>query len=227
MKSLISLYISIWYTFTFNYLDKIPKPVLSQPQAYRTFVKYDQNKLFLPYPESTLKTFHEGMEELIEKKRDKLNIVHIGDSHIQADFFPDRLRNHFRNEKLLGNGGRGYFFPGSMAGSHNAYNLKVSYQGSWYGCTNVQWNKTCDLGLGGMSSRTSSSLAKFTIDPNLRTGGKYPIDRVRIYYQVNNPKSYFVNLLTPEGPVAPQRLDATGYAEFYLDSAQNNVTFQL
>ena len=166
MNIIINLYISIWSALTFNYIEKIPNLKYTLNQEYKSFVRYDQNRILLPYRESSFAGFHKSMENLIDGRQQKLNIVHIGDSHIQADYFSDQVRKHFNDEELLGNGGRGYFFPASMAKSHNAYNLKVSYSGTWRGCKNVEYAKSCSWGLGGMTATSNDdSNASFTIDP--------------------------------------------------------------
>ncbi|MDX2306004.1 MAG: GDSL-type esterase/lipase family protein [Microscillaceae bacterium] len=227
MNIIINLYISIWSALAIGYLEKIPKPKYTLNQEYKAFVRYDQNTILLPYQESSFNGFHVAMENLIAGRQQKLNVVHIGDSHIQADYFSGQVRTHFNEEDLLGNGGRGYFFPASMAKSQNAFNLKVSYVGNWQGCKNVDLQQSCSWGLGGMTATSYDQNAQFTIDPNSRTANSYPISKIRIYYPVDNPNSFYINLITPQGLVAPNRLNADGYAEFYLDEPQKSVTFQL
>jgi hypothetical protein len=223
---IISLYISLWSAFAYNYVEKIPRPKYTLGQEYN-FVKYYKNEVSVPYPNTTLKTFHLAMDDLIHQRRNKVNIVHFGDSHIQADFFSDQVRKHFNDEKLLGNGGRGYLFPCSMANQANPYNLKVYYKGLWQGCRNVQLGKSCSWGLGGMTSSTSDSTAQFTIDPNTQSSHKYLINKARVYYHVNNANSYYIKLLTPEGEIWPSRISVDGYAEFTLKNPQEKVTFTL
>jgi lysophospholipase L1-like esterase len=224
---IISLYISLWSAISYDYFDKIPRPKYTLEQEYRTFVRYNQNKIHTPYPQTTLKQFYLAMDDLIHKRQSKVNIIHFGDSHIQADFFSDQIRSHFNDEKLLGNGGRGYFFPCSMAQSQNPFNITVSYKGAWAGCKNVQLYKSCSWGLSGMTSSTKDSLAQFTIDPNTLSKNKYEINRVKVYYHVADPNSYNVKLITPSGAISPMRLDADGYAEFVLTEPQKKITFQL
>ncbi len=228
MHYLISLYISIWYSLAFKYVEKIPKPKYTAQREYAAFVRYQQNYISVPYPNKTFRHFNEATYRLIEGQQPKLNIVHFGDSHIQADFFSDQVRSHFNDEKLLGNGGRGYFFPCSMAQSHDPYNMKVYYQGKWSGCKNIQASRQCSWGLGGMIASTGDSEAKFTIDPNSRSKKHhYGIRRARVYYRVSDPHSFQVKLLTSQGAVDPVRLNADGFAEFMLDSTQEKVTFTL
>lgn len=224
---LISFYISIWYTLNLVPAEKIPKPKYTLERKYSNFIRYDRNVIESPYPGNTLLHFYRKTESLINREQEKLSIVHIGDSHIQADYFSNQIRQHFNDETLLGNGGRGYVFPCSMAASHNPYTLAASYTGRWSGCQNIQASRTCSWGLGGMTASTRDSTATFTVDPNSRTQHKYPITRVKVYYDVQDVRSYSVKLVTPQGLVLPQRINALGYAEFFLPEPTEKVTFRL
>jgi hypothetical protein len=52
---------------------------------------------------NALLAFYEKMYQLEQSKSGKINIVHIGDSHIQADLFTAKIRTQF--QKVYGNGG--------------------------------------------------------------------------------------------------------------------------
>ncbi len=206
--------------------DKIPQPKYTLEQKYK-FVKYEQNRIFTTQ-NGGLTKLNEALDALIKGKKKKVNIVHFGDSHIQADYFSGEMRSHFNDELLLGNGGRGYLFPCSMANASNPHNIKVSYKGIWNGCRNVELHKSCSWGLSGMTSTTTNTEATFTVDPNLsQQSHKYEITRVKVYYQVSNKNSYYVKLLLNNGVLYPVRLDVDGYAEFILPTPEKNITIGL
>ncbi len=207
--------------------DKVPQPKYTLAREH-SFVSYSQNQVLMAYPRTALQSFYTAIEELINKERQKVNIVHFGDSHIQADYFTGQVRGHFNDEILLGNGGRGYFFPCLIAqGGYAPANISVSYRGVWSGCKNVQTYSTCSWGLSGMTSTTSDSTAFFKVDPNSYSNHTYQITRAKVYYPVNNPAMYSVKVLTPQGSVYPCRLDAHGFAEFCFDEPVSHVIFQL
>lgn len=222
---LISWYLGFWASLG-RLEDSIPKAKYTLEQKY-TFVRYDKNKIYTSNP-TAFKKINEAFENLIAGKRKKVNIVHFGDSHIQADHFSGEMRSHFNDEKLFGNGGRGYLFPCSMANASNPHSLKVSYKGLWQGCKNVELYKSCSWGLSGMTSTTNSVDATFTINPNpSNLPHTYEITRVKVYYQVNNKHSYYVKLLLENGIIYPVRLDVDGYAEFILPKPQTSITVAL
>ncbi len=67
--------------------------------------------------------FYEKMFQLEKSKSGKINIVHIGDSHIQADLFTAKIRSQF--QKVYGNAGFGFTFPYSVAKTNNSAPLKI------------------------------------------------------------------------------------------------------
>ncbi|NJO03041.1 MAG: hypothetical protein HC880_16370, partial [Bacteroidia bacterium] len=97
----------------------------------------------------------------------------------------------------------------------------------WSGCQNIQTARDCSWGLGGMIASTNDSTARFTLDPNTRSSQKYLISRVKVYCHVQDPHAYAIRLITPQGKQAPQRINALGYVEFYLDQPQEQVSFCL
>ncbi|PID88679.1 MAG: hypothetical protein CSB03_00135, partial [Bacteroidia bacterium] len=107
--------------------------------------------------------FFYKLDTLILFGEGKLNIVHIGDSHIQADYVSGQLRKHFQSMAWGLNGGRGFIFPVSLAKTNNPWNYKVEYTGEWEYCKNVQRNKTCTIGLAGFMASTTSKEASLNI----------------------------------------------------------------
>ncbi len=228
----INFFLSLSWTFFTSFIlfsqnENIPQPKYTLDKKYDGVVRYNDNRIYMNTQQNALKRFCGAMDRLIENRKNKVHIVHFGDSHIQADFFSGQMRMHFNDEKLLGNGGRGYFFPCSMASTSNPYNISVNYKGTWTGCRNVEASKSCSWGLSGMTATTQSTDAQFTIDPNKLSQHKYAITRVKIYYQVNNKSSFYVKIMLPEGAIYPTRLDADGFAEFILPHSQTSITFAL
>ncbi|MCS6820691.1 MAG: GDSL-type esterase/lipase family protein [Microscillaceae bacterium] len=209
----------------FNYVERNPIPRMGLDEPY-SFIRYNKNVIYKPQ-ENTLEHFYHALDSLVAQKRKKVNIVHFGDSHIQADFWSDRIRNNFSQEAMFGNGGRGYIFPCSMIKSTDPYNLKVSYTGTWQGTSNINISKNASWGLAGMVSQTTDSNATFTIDINTRSIYKYKVSRVKVYYRTQDATSYQVKLVLKDTTLYPQVLSSLGYAEFHFPATQDKITFQL
>ena len=72
----------------------------------------DYSKNVINHP-AGLSTFFQKLLQLKIEKKGQINILHIGDSHIQADYQTQQLRQNFQNE--FGNGGRGFLIPAKVA----------------------------------------------------------------------------------------------------------------
>src|SRR5690606_27294574 len=83
--------------------DKNDIRLVKASRAY-SFVKYQENNLFLPEP-LAMTGFYKALDALRSGTRQKVNVVHIGDSHIQADIFSGRLRTLLQDTGAFGNGG--------------------------------------------------------------------------------------------------------------------------
>ena len=81
----------------------------------------------------SLKGFFEELSDL-SSARDKkvVSIVHIGDSHIQANYITGMVRNLFQDD--FGNAGRGLVFPYRLANSYGPNDVKFNYVGKWDYC---------------------------------------------------------------------------------------------
>ena len=99
----------------------------------------------------SLKGFFEELSDL-SSARDKkvVSIVHIGDSHIQANYITGMVRNLFQDD--FGNAGRGLVFPYRLANSYGPNDVKFNYVGKWDYCSikkNFESNK---IGMVGYSA---------------------------------------------------------------------------
>ncbi len=104
----------------------------------------DQNQLI---NHEILNSFYNQLDSLVEHADRKVSIVHIGDSHIQADYLTGTARKNFQQH--FGNGGRGFVFPYRIARSGGAIDVKFSHTGSWEYCEVMRKYAYCDLGVSG------------------------------------------------------------------------------
>ncbi len=79
----------------------------------------------------------------------KINIVHIGDSHIQADLLTDKVRKNLQN--VFGNAGRGLVFPHSLAKTNGASAIRFSSNKSWQNHRIVSVPDGSPVGLSGIA----------------------------------------------------------------------------
>lgn len=121
----------------------------------------------ISYDPQALKSFLIKLKELKEGKRKNVVIVHIGDSHLQADFFTAWVRQHLQQD--YGNGGRGLVFPYHVAASNEPNNYRSTSTGEWKGrrCVIVK-PSSIPTGIAGFGLQTTDSAS--TLKMNIKNG---------------------------------------------------------
>ena len=104
---------------------------------------------------SAVSAFYEKLYQLEQTKQGKINIVHIGDSHIQADLFTAKIRSQFQS--VFGNGGFGFTFPYSVVKTNNSAPIRYSASGSFQSYRNLYADSSKSVGLSGFSMETKSA----------------------------------------------------------------------
>ena len=113
---------------------------------------------------SAVVAFYEKLYQLEQTKQGKINIVHIGDSHIQADLFTAKIRSQFQS--VFGNGGFGFTFPYSVVKTNNSAPIRYSAAGNFQSFRNLYADANRPVGLSGFSMETTSK--DFAIQLNVK-----------------------------------------------------------
>jgi lysophospholipase L1-like esterase len=92
-----------------------------------------------------------------------INFVHIGDSHIQADWLTERIRALFQTQ--FGNAGRGLIVPCKVAGTNQPTNFSSSGSSNWLARRIVTADNGIPIGIGGITVQTKSIGATITLSP--------------------------------------------------------------
>jgi len=185
------------------------------------FIKQDKNQI-QAYENSSMRHFYASLDSLQHGRKSKVNIIHIGDSHVQADFFSGHLREMLQADSLFGNGGRGLVFPYNAVRTNAPDNLKVTYTGSWEGCRNTARDKSCDWGLAGITATTYSAAASLTIDPTSNSLLPYSFTNVRLFFNTQDTGNFQVQFLNEEG-TRTVKIE-NGYALFELVKPVTSIT---
>ncbi len=100
-------------------------------------------------------SFFLKLDSLQKEKKGKINIVHIGDSHLQADFMSGKTRKKLQS--IFGNAGRGFVFPHNLAKTNGAWDVKFSSNASWLAYRIVMPVTENNMGLSGIALTTKES----------------------------------------------------------------------
>lgn len=93
----------------------------------------------------------------------RVSIVHIGDSHLQADEFSGRVRQEL--QRTYGNAGRGLAFPFQVAKTNGSPTFRTASTGGGWRARRVlaRPDTTLPVGLSGISLATTDTGAAFTL----------------------------------------------------------------
>ena len=158
---------------------KFDIPAVEIPD-YR-FMDYSHNTIQVPGKDSTrLNLFFQKLDTLIEAGEGRINIVHIGGSHVQADMFSHRVRQNLDRVNGDFQTPRGLIFPFSVAKTNNPSNYRVTYSGVWNNARNVQSNRKIPLGLSGIAVYTKDPSARINIFLNPEENRRWNFTRLRL-----------------------------------------------
>lgn len=125
------------------------------------------------------KAIIENPDEMATGSISEVRILHIGDSHIQADFFTGEVRRLLRQYLRDTLPQRGFIFPFAVAGSNNPTDFKSTSTGSWQTLKSTNSPVTESLGVNGLALSTSDAKATITIKIKSENSR---FNRVRVFY---------------------------------------------
>ncbi len=157
-------------------------------KAQNGIVNFSAKKYAFIHPDRNEIVNDKGLEPFFEKlyaqktgNNQRVSVLHIGDSHIQADFLSAQVRTNF--QKDFGNGGRGIVVPLRVAGSNEPFNYKIT---SNYACTSkrcIYVNDPMPIGIGGVTIKTDSPDIKFFLRAFDYAPLNYSFNKLTLFYQ--------------------------------------------
>lgn len=146
-----------------------------KPSTAYTFIKNEMNVISNA---GCLEPFYQKLVELKGNSSGVINILHIGDSHIQADYLTKTTRTLLQQE--FGNAGLGLSFPGRIARTNESSLIYSSSTGQWAGSRLTLSQNMLPIGIGGISIKTE--LAGNSI--KIKSLGKdYSFNRITLFFQ--------------------------------------------
>ncbi len=161
--------------------------------AQYDFIKYDQNRFEFLGDSSQFERMFSKLDTLISKGKGQLSVVHIGASHVQADIYTGRMRKRMQTFYPGLNAGRGFVFPYKLTRTNTPGTYYTVYTGKWTTCRNVEYRKTCTLGLSGLAATTHDSKATLKIILRKEKDIHYICNRIKIFHETM-PENFEVTL---------------------------------
>jgi lysophospholipase L1-like esterase len=171
-----------------------------------------------------LQRFYERLYALKSSQDGTVSILHIGDSHIQADFLTEVVRKNLQLE--FGNAGRGLIVPARVAGTNEPFNFRTSTNSKWESKRIVHPSKPLPIGVGGITVSTMEEGARFNLRMNDPTTD-YSFNSVTLFFD-EGAKSFAFSiqdsLQNELASINPKEI-ASGYSRVQLAANYNHVSF--
>ncbi|NRA10711.1 MAG: hypothetical protein HRT57_02000 [Crocinitomicaceae bacterium] len=193
------------------------------------FVHFNKNNYeFFNQSSPNFEVLHEKFRRLIDEKEGKINMYHIGGSHVQADIYTNDVREYMQERWADIPGERGWVFPFDLAKTNNPGNYEFSSPNAWnpYRCIPHRPSKyDFDYGVLGAGITCGDSVIniKFEYD---RTSSKPPIQSVRIFHNIGE-FPYWMHfgsdeLLVTEAEHNPE----LGYTDVHFSDGLDSLNIQ-
>ena len=145
------------------------------------YIKKSANKIENDTLGGALGKFYEKLYELQTGKRDRITIVHIGDSHIQADFITGRMRQNLQTE--FGNAGRGTVFPYRVAKTNGPSDYRSWTNGAWDARRGIIADTSMPIGLSGFTIRMDDTATMLRIVMKTVPKLDYSFNKITLFHE--------------------------------------------
>ena len=192
------------------------------------FIQYHKNNLMFPGDSSDMQNFFKKMDQLVFQGKGKINIVHMGGSHVQADIISGRVRERLSNFYPSNKGSRGMVFPYKVAGTNNPYNYVVNSTGKWEACKNTQRDKFCELGLTGISLTTRDTTSSISVSLKTDYYQAYDFNHIRLFHKSDSLMfSVFpVLMIDSSARYTIKTQTEKGITDIFFDHYYDNITLR-
>jgi len=165
------------------------------------FIKMEENTI---QNSNSLNHLFDNLIKLKNGKAMQMNVVYIGDSHIQAGDFTGALRKNLQSE--FGNAGRGLIVPLKVARTNEPSNYHSSTNIRWQARRNVIANDSIDIGIGGVTIKTSNQDAILNIKVLDTETQNYSYNKIKIFH-TKNKDSYDLEIKDNSGALLGKTSD--------------------
>ncbi|MGM0497322.1 MAG: GDSL-type esterase/lipase family protein [Bacteroidota bacterium] len=141
------------------------------------------------------------LTELCLNKQEEFNVLHLGDSHLQAGYYSNEIRQYFQNyfiDDSLAN--LGLIFPYTVAKTNNPQNYRIRHTGKWQSTKATTKKKDINTGITGINLYTNDTSATLSIYLNKYYPIKnYAFDHSKIF--CNYPDSTYNVYFSPKAHI--------------------------
>ena len=159
MKIFLSIYFGLLISY-FSYSQHYPHDHMQYD-----FIDEKHNELVI-FNKKKWSTFLSKIDNQWHYGGEEINIIQFGGSHIQADVWSNRLRDHFQHIVPYNGAARGLYFPFKLIKSNTSPYLKTTHNGEWKGFRNSVSYHHSPFGLLGARAELIDSTSLITFYVN-------------------------------------------------------------
>ena len=191
-----------------------------------TCIVQDSAHLFFPNGHGGFSVFYNKLGEQLKHQSNRINILHIGGSHVQAGVISDQLRQDLStmHDSLSGyhcdKADRGLVFPFKAVRTNAPSNYAIYHTGYWSASRCISSTPDADLGMSGIAAMTTDSTSSLTLR---LYDNAYEYDQLRVLGYCPNSTTLPIIVIETD-TIFPQPCDnQTGFL-FNLPAPTNQCT---
>ena len=172
-------------------------------------------------------SFIEKLQHQKQNNDIKINILHIGDSHLQADYITHTSRVSL--QKIFGNAGRGFITPLKISKSNEPFNYQTRSNNTWKSSRCVSSKQLQTIGLGGMSIKTNDRYSTMQLKTYNTDSMDYAFTKIKLYHATNDSSfSVHISDTTTKNSFSQTKSDLPYITNFTASTKTSliNVYFQ-
>lgn len=171
-----------------------------------------------------LDSFYQKLYNVKNNGTGIVSIVHIGDSHIQADYLSAIVRNNL--QQFFGNAGRGLVFPYQLAQSNAPSDITSSSNSSW------QFNRLAHpeipiaAGISGYCIKTNAPGASIDLSLKSNENGNQLFNKLKFFLDSNYSSSWILQTDETNAPylIKNEEGGESVFKEVVLDQSSTGFT---
>ncbi len=132
-------------------------------------VEEDSAYLYFPRDHERFAPFYQKLDQHLRRGSGRLNILHMGGSHVQAGYLTGQMRRNIvsmrdsASHAASKGADRGLVFPFDAIRTNAPTNYSITYEGVWTASRCISQSPDAILGLSGAAAITSSAEAAMTL----------------------------------------------------------------
>ncbi len=188
------------------------------------FIETQENDLNI-YGNKVWNQFFKKLDNQYSYGKDKINILHFGGSHIQADIWSNRMRTNFQYSSPYCHSGRGFIFPFRLIKSNGSPVIMSSHNGRWKGYRNSVNHHHGPFGLMGARADLLDSVSNINIWHKNPISDYDSFNSIDIFF-TDSSNNYEIKIIVDSNIQIDYKRDK-GHIKFQLSRSVDSLSIKI